>query len=236
MHLVDTAQPAPQPLFDEDFAAAPLVVLFADGEEIDAAREQGSGRLQLAPPCSMSDADSYLVLPDDIGMEIVDIFADGDHDLVQESLRDGLAAVGRISSEQRGLMVLDVEACRTPLAVLEAGLAYGAEVDLACTADPLRALNTLPHAQCTTLSALLDEDGLRHMIARLQYVGTSWRAPASAKLLQHLDPTFVWSRRLDDAWIGIETALFVEEEDLTLLLRPARFRPPLSPATGGTSA
>ena len=54
-------------------AGVPLTVVFAEGEAIDAAHTSGGGSIRLEPPYHVADDDAYLVLPDDIGMEIVDI-------------------------------------------------------------------------------------------------------------------------------------------------------------------
>jgi len=74
------------------------------------------------------------------------------------------------------------------------------------------------------LSALLDAEGLEAMLRREKYIGTSWRVSSESSSDLMVDPTYAYSRHLSDGRVGIELALFVEEEDLIALLRPAVFR------------
>jgi hypothetical protein len=81
--------------------------------------------------------------------------------------------------------------------------------------DPVAALNSLPHARCTVVSKLVDEEGLGRMLAEDEYLGKSWgRSDGS------VDPTFVWARRTGPRTFGVELALFTEYEELVMLLRP----------------
>ena len=96
MHLVtqprSTPMPAPSP--HEVFVGVPLSIVFADGDAIHAAARGASRSIRLAPPFHVSDEDAYLVLPEDIGAEIVDILRDGDAELLAEAMRDGLLVAG----------------------------------------------------------------------------------------------------------------------------------------------
>src|SRR5689334_4222796 len=74
----------------ESLAGVPLSVVFADGAELARVRDDGEGSVRLVPPFHVSDEDAYLVLPDDIGVDLLDILRDGDVDLVHEAMRDGL--------------------------------------------------------------------------------------------------------------------------------------------------
>ncbi|MCG8554265.1 MAG: hypothetical protein MJD61_03105 [Proteobacteria bacterium] len=203
--------------------SGPLSVVFADAAAIKKLATLGEGELSLVPPFHISDEDSYLIVPDDIGMEIVDILRDADGELLHETLRDSLVAVGNIERRGRGQLKLDVESCHVPQVLLRGGLPYMRSVLVSRADDPVRTLNTLDHTQCTMLSALVDEEGLDRVLRRSEYIGVSWKAPACAsEPLQHLDPTYVWSRRLNASSIGIELALFQEYDELIALLRPAK--------------
>jgi hypothetical protein len=205
------------------FIGTSLVLLFARGDDIERLRAEGSGFLSLVPPFHMGEEDCYLVLPDDIGEEIVDILRDGDLELLREALRDGLLVQGEVAKNPRGPgMLLDAALVCSPLDVLHPDVAHAARVSIDATRDPLRALNTLPHVQCTTLSALADDDGLEAMLrAQDDHVGVSWRPPSSAKGLADIEPTYAWSRRVSERLVGIELALFQEDDELVAVLRPA---------------
>src|SRR5690606_21291334 len=91
MLLVESeAERSNQPLNDLEVVGLPLNVLFADGEDMERLRAQGQGVLVLEPPFHLSHEDAYLVLPSDIGLEIVDIMRDADLDLLHETMRDSL--------------------------------------------------------------------------------------------------------------------------------------------------
>ncbi len=225
MHLVasqaqprKTSEPAGSAA---SFIGTTLVVVFAEADEISRIRKAGSGPVTLKPPYHLGEEDTYLVLPDDIGEEIVDILRDADADLLQEALRDGLLVQGEVRRNVRGRgMVLDAERVCSPADALAAS-PYAANVTITAGSDPVRALNRLPHVQCTTLSALVDDEGLEQMLrAEDEFIGCTWRAPASAKRLSDIEPTYAFCRRIDDRRVGIELALFREDEELVMVLRP----------------
>lgn len=231
MHLVsnpsaherETAQTEAQA--DASLAGTALVVLFAESVEIDRVREAGSGALLLRPPFHMGEEDAYLVLPDDIGEEIVDILRDGDHELLAEALRDGLIVLGEVAKNPRGRgMALIARETHSPLSVLAPGVGYATSVSLAGGRDVLRMLNTLPELQCTTLSAFVDDDGFEAIVGEAQFIGVSWRPPAAAKALSDIEPTHAFTRRLSNGEIGVELVLFREDEELVAVLRPASLR------------
>jgi len=203
------------------FAGVPLSVVFADGELIEEVRLRGTGSLPLEPPYHVSDDDAYLVMPTDIGVELIDIMRDGDHDLMQESMRDGLLVFGGIVRDENGDIELYAEHATTPAKVLKEGLDYAATVALVSGVDPLPEVNALPHVQCTIMSALLDDEGLDKVLRGREFLGTSWRAPASAADAG-VDPTYVWARRGEDG-VGVEMALYTEYEELVALIRPLKF-------------
>jgi hypothetical protein len=206
------------------FVGTPLSVVFAEGDAIDAVRRVGSGTLTLSPPYHLSDADRYLVVPDDIGMELCDILRDGDIELLQEAMRDGLLVIGEIARRGRGKVALEVACAASPRAVLAPSVAYAATVTVGGADDPVRTANRLPHARVTLLSALVDDEGLDAMLRGEQYVGVSWRLPGDAPPDLAVDPTLAWSRRLPDGTVGVELALFQEDDELTVLVRPVLFR------------
>jgi hypothetical protein len=199
-----------------DAVGVPLTVVFADAEAIAAVRAAGEGFLPIEPPFHMSDEDAYLVLPTDIGLEMIDIVADSDHELLGEALRDGLVVNGFLGRED-GTMGLHAEAVETPLALLSR-MPYAEALELGRGTDPVAALNALPHAQCTVVSKLVDEEGLSRMLSEDDYLGKSWGGRAEGGALA--DPTFAWSRRVGPRTFGVELALFTEYEELVALLRP----------------
>jgi hypothetical protein len=144
---------------------------------------------------------------------MIDIVADSDHDLLGEALRDGLVVNGFLGRAD-GVMGLNVELVESPLSLLKR-MPYAEALELGRGVDPVAALNALPHAQCTVVSKLVDEEGLGRMLGDDDYLGKSWgRSDGS------VDPTFVWSRRTGPSAFGIELALFTEYEELVMLLRP----------------
>lgn len=204
---------------------APLTVVFAEGEALAAAREGEQSRIPLDPPFHVSDEDVYLVLPADIGLELIDIFDDGDTELLEEAMQEGLVVLGSIEQEGRGQMVLHVEESETPRALLDRGLPYAAEVTVGGDVDPVEALNGLEDVQLTVASRFVDDDGLERMLKKPQHVGRSWRVPTQADHLKGVDPTYAWSTRLPDGRVGIEAALFSEYEELVMVLRPCILAP-----------
>lgn len=203
------------------FVGTPLTVVFAEGDAIERVRSGGEGVLPLEPPYHVSDDDAYLVLPDDIGVEIVDILRDGDRELLADAMREGLLVLGTVLRKGRGVVELHAEIAVTPADALASGMEYGASVKVGGGEDPVRAANELGHVQCTMVSALLDDEGLERMLRREEHVGTSWRVPAHARdRLAGVEPTYAWSRRLGPGRVGIELALFSEEEELVAVVRP----------------
>jgi hypothetical protein len=126
-------------------AGEALVVLFAEAEEIARVRDAGHGTLLLRPPFHLGEEDAYLVLPDDIGEEIIDIVRDADHELLAEALRDGLIVLGEVMKNPRGRgLVLDAQQVHEPLSLLTDGAPYAAHVSITGDTDlgdaPRRAL------------------------------------------------------------------------------------------------
>jgi hypothetical protein len=220
MHLVESQSEATKAAF-APFAAVPLTVVLADGEAIAEVRDSGRGTIPLEPPFHVSDDDVYLVLPVDIGVEIADILRDGDDELLDDALTEGLLVVGAMVKKGRGLVELQVEHAITPAGALAGGMPYAAQVEVGGDGDPVHEANELDHVQCTMLSALVDDEGLEQMLRRDAFVGTSWRVPAHEReRLVGVEPTYAWSRRLGPGRVGIELALFVEEEEMVVVLRP----------------
>lgn len=209
-----------QPIHSE-LVGTPLSVVFAEGDAIEALRGSGEGVLRLEPPYHVSDEDAYLVLPDDIGVEIVDILRDGDLELLHEALRDGLLVLGAVVRRERGVVELHAEVALTPADVLAGGLPYAGTVEVGAGEDPVRMANELDCCQCTMVSAFLDDAGLERMLRKPEFLGASWRVPAAAAdRLVGVEPTYAWSRHRGPGRVGVELALFVEEEELVILLRP----------------
>lgn len=208
----------------EELAGLPLGVVFADGEAIAEVRTKGEGTLLLAPPYHVSDDDAYLVLPEDIGLELVEMFRDGDVDLLAEAMRDGLCAIGVVERAGKGKVELFVERCASPESLLPK-MPFADEVVFGPGADPVPLLNALDHARLTVASAFVDPAGAKSMLTQREWAGISWRVPKDRKDLAGVDPTYAWSRRLGGGRVAIEAALFVEYEELVVVLRPAMLRP-----------
>lgn len=201
------------------YAGLAFSLAIADADEIAALREAGQGRITLAAPYHMSEDDAYLVVPEDIGLELVDILRDGDHDLLQETLRDGLLVLGQLERGEHGMQLL-AEASATPATALSHGLPYTEQLALDGS-DLVRRINQLGHLQCTTLSAMVDDDGIERILREDEYVGTSWTLDANlAKRLGQVEPTYVWSRRERTGAVSVELALFSEDDEIVVLLRP----------------
>jgi len=227
-------QPIPAPVPERavdsalSFAGVPLSVVYAESDSIEAARSGSSTAIALVPPFHVSDEDVYLVLPDDIGTEIVDILRDGDLDLLHEAMRDGLLVHGAIESVRKGEVALHVERALTPVKAL-ASLPYAAEVSIGGARpdadDPIDVLNDLDHLRCMIASDFVDEEGLEMILREPEHCGVSWRAPQDAPAHLQGEPTHVWSTHLLDGRIGIELALFTEYEELVVVLRPVVLEP-----------
>lgn len=218
-----------------ELSGVPLTVVFADGDALRAVLEAGEGELALVPPYHVSDDDAYLVLPDDVGLELVDMFKDGDLDLLTDAMRDGMVAIGAVerSATQKGKVCLHVEEAVNAADVL-ARMPYAERVGFGRGVDPAPLLNALPQAHVTVASAFVDDIGVEQMLRRPEWAGVAWRVPRDRKDLTGVDPTFCWSRRDREGHVGIEMALFVEYEELVAVLRPARLvsleRATLAPA------
>ena len=227
MSLLSAVQPPSTlvPPLSRDFVGVPLAVVFASGEDIDAVRNVHRDSIELAAPLQVSDDDAYLVIPDDIGDEIVDILRDHDAELLHETLRDSLLVNGPLARDANGQLALHAEASITPQDALLDQTPYAHEIAVGGGEDPLQIANRMDHCQCTMLSALLDDQGLESMLRKDTYIGISWRVSADISSGLIVDPTYAFSRRLSDGRVGVEFALFVEEEDLIALLRPVVFRP-----------
>ena len=207
------------------FAGIPLSIVFAEGEAIESIRQAGEGELPLEPPFHVSDEDAYLVLPEDIGVEIVDIMRDGDLELLHESLRDGLLVIGALRRLGPGSMCLVAEVALTPASALPQ-MPFVEVIEVGGGVDPLLAVEALEELRCTVASELLDEEGFEQILRRPERAGASWKVPiADRARLVGVEPTYAWSRHLPEGGAGIELALFQEYEELVALLRPLRFMP-----------
>lgn len=208
------------------FERVALSVVLADPEEVASLRESQEPRsIVLMPPYHVSESDTYLVVPSDIGTDLIDIFADGDLDLVHDTVRESVLVSGDLEKAGRGAMSLFAEQSLTVADALVGGLEYGATIRLGGLGDPLRVLNRMPHVRVTMLSALLDPDGLAAALGAEQFAGTGWRVPReAASELRSIAPTYVWSRRTEEG-VGIELALFSEDDELVALVRPAMLVP-----------
>lgn len=221
MRVVPTSKSAAE---SPDFTGIPLSVVFAEGDFIAAVRRDGHGILPLSPPFHVSDQDAYLVLPDDIGMEFVDIMQDGDLDLLHEAMRDGLLVLGVIERNGAGQLTLEAAHAISPADALAKGSRYGHEIAIA-DGEPLATIAELEDLRCTVVSELLDDEGLDQVLRSEEYVGIAWRVPAAMReKLAGVDPTCVWSRRKENGIVGLECVLFQEYEELVVLLRPLAFR------------
>lgn len=214
--------------FASEVSGLPLSIVLADAEVLAQIRARvvaGSevGAIPLVPPFHVSDDDAYLVLPEDIGVELREMFADGDVDLLAEAMRDGLFALGTLEKEGRGKMRLAVDEVEIAERLL-AKMPYADTVELGRGADPIAALNALPQCRNTVASAFVDMTGLQKMVRAAEQAGPSWRAPSYRKDMAGVDPTFAWTRRLQDGRIGVEAALFCEYEEMVLVLRPVALR------------
>jgi len=208
----------------KDIAGAPLTIVLAESEAIARAASLGEGAsIALLPPFHVSDDDCYLVLPEDIGSELAAMFEDGDVDLLAEAMRDGLVVVGVVEKEGRGKVALHIDACCSPEKLL-ARMPYAHKTEIGRGNDPVMELNDLDDAKVTVASEMIDEAGFEKMMracaGKGEHAGVSWRAPKDRKDLTGVDPTYAWSKRLENG-VGIEAVLFSEYEEMVMLLRPA---------------
>ncbi|MFW6051596.1 MAG: hypothetical protein ACODAU_10495 [Myxococcota bacterium] len=202
----------------EDFVGRPLSVVFADGSDVEAVHRGERTEVPLSPPFHAAADDCYLLLPDDIGLELVDIMRDGDLELMHEAMRDGLLVQGTLQHHGKGDVTLQVGSFASPAEALRGDLPYAASVPVGAGQDPLARLRELEHLQCTMVSGLLDDEGLDRVLRRPEYLGISWRVPPDRPA--DADPTCVWSRHVARGRAGVELALFQEYEELTALLHP----------------
>lgn len=219
MRLVPPPSQAESPL--RHFVGAPLVILFADAEELQPSRQRGGGTIEVSAGVSLSDDDTYLIVPDDVGDELVDILRDADRELLEETLDESLLVLGDLHRGAEGRTVVAADFAMSVTEAFRQGLPYAAQVPVDGQGGGLRSLNQLAHVQCTMVSALMDTDGWRSVLRQSNYIGVSWRSPADTPSLASLSPTFVVSNRSGDGHIGLDLALFVEDDDLVALVRPA---------------
>lgn len=206
----------------------PLSIAHADGEALASLRAQIAGAataiaMPLLPPFHVSDDDAYLVLPEDIAIELRDMFADGDVDLLREAMEEGVLVVGNMEKVGRGRMQLSIDDAQVAARAL-AEMPYADTIEVGRGVDPVAALNALPQCRNTVASALVDLAGFQSMARSDEHAGISWRPPPGRRDLAGVDPTYLWSRRLSDGRVGIEAALFCEYEEHILVLRPAAVR------------
>lgn len=208
------------------FERVPLSVVLAEAEEVERLRSDATPRaVTLLPPYHVSETDTYLVVPIDLGTDLIEIFADGDIDLVHATVRESVLVSGEVERRGRGQYTLFAEQAVTAEDAFVGGLSYGATVRLGGLGDPLRVLNRMPHVRVTMLSALLDPDGLAAALGGEQFAGVGWRVPRElAAQLRSLQPTYVWTRRIAEG-VGIELGLFAEDDELVALARPALLVP-----------
>ena len=151
-------------------------------------------------------------------MAVVDIARDGDTDSLRASLRSGLLVIGTIERARGGVVDLHVDEMASPTDALQS-MAFAAEVRIDEEVDTVATINALPNVQCTLLSGLIDELGLTRILRRGEHLGTSWRSPGTGATAS-AEPTFAWTRQLAPGRIDFELALFLEYEELVVLLRP----------------
>lgn len=212
----------------QEVSGLPLSIVLADGETLAQVRERlAAGErvesIPLVPPFHVSDDDAYLLLPEDIGVELREMFADGDLDLLADAMREGLFVLGTVEKEGRGKMRLDIDEAQILERLLEA-MPYADTVELGRGTDPLAALNSLAQCRNTVASSFVDLNGFQKIVRAAEQAGTSWRPPGDRKDMAGVDPTYAWSRRLPDGRIGVEAALFCEYEEHVLVLRPVALR------------
>ncbi len=223
----ETRDEAAREMDGVSIVGSPLCVVFADADQIRAAR-RGATEITLTAPFHVAAEDAYWVVPDDIGLEIIDILNDGDRELLDEALRDSVVVLGEL--EIRGktatlrvddvLDALEMVADETPHAEvtkLKKGLGAMSPMDTSRD-ETILALNKREAFQCTVSSAFLDRQGFSKMLNERDYVGMSWRAPEGLGL-DGIDPVHVWSRRVGNK-ISVELVLFHEYEELTVVFRP----------------
>ena len=145
------------PPVSRDFVGVPLAILFATGEEITAAKNEDRDHLITTSAPLVSDDDAYLVLPDDIGDEIVDILADGDLELLNETFRDSLIVSGGLNREG-GEVSLLIDCAVSPHDAFQENMPYAQEIKVGGDSDPCiwsRTVWITANAQCSALSSMM---------------------------------------------------------------------------------
>jgi hypothetical protein len=228
--------------FAAQVAGLPLCVAFADGETLASMREALEGgeeltAIELHPPFHMSENDAYLVLPEDIALELREMFQDGDCDLLNDAMNEGLVVIGTLEKAGRNKMKLAIDKAAIPAALMRT-MPYADSIEVGRGQDPIETLNALPQARVTLQSELMDHGGLQRLVTGLlvkpeatERAGISWKAPRDRKDLTGVDPTFAWSKKHGDGKVGIEAALFCEYEELVVVLRPAMLHVRISKPT-----
>ena len=238
-------------MFAAQVAGLPLSVAFADADELASMRAALEGGEELSevlvnPPFHVSTEDAYLVLPEDIALELREMFQDGDCDLLGDAMKEGLVVIGTLEKAGRGTRSdgfprgkwkLVIDKAAIPAALLRT-MPYADSIEVGRGQDPIETLNALPQAKVTLQSELMDHGGLQRLVTGLlvkpdatEHAGISWKAPRDRKDLAGVDPTFAWSKKHSDGKIGIEAALFCEYEELVVVLRPALLHVRLSKPT-----
>ncbi len=207
----------------DPFVGVPLPVLAVAAERIEALASGVEDELCFPGSFPLAPEDRYLLLPEDIALDLVDILADGDEELWAETLRDGLLVEGACEHYTDGVTRLLVRAGHNPGEWFRSARGYARTLGVGPgSPDPLQRLNRDAGLRCTMLGGLLDEEGLDRVLAAPCFLGVGWRPPARYAL-QGLCPTWVWSRRLPDGSAAVEFVLFQEEDELSAMLRPVRF-------------
>src|SRR5262245_37298942 len=110
LESVEARAPSRHPLTE-----APLALVIADGDALLALRRGAPGPLPLVPPLHLSDHDLYLVVPDDVGLDLADTMRQGDRGGLRAALADSLVVRGEVG-RANGRGVLEVAEHWSPLA------------------------------------------------------------------------------------------------------------------------
>jgi hypothetical protein len=212
------------------FIGKALSVVAADGAALEAIRKGRKGELGLTPPIHVSDSDLYLVLPEDLAVDFVEILRDGDEELLAEAMHEGVLARGIVSRPGSKDVVLAVDRATTPAEVLATTDHYFAEMafdfgDRHDVSSAVKSINASRHLQCTMASGLFNAEGLAAVLgSTATYIGASWQHPQHSRSANVADATYVWSRTLEKGGRGIELAVFSEYDELIAFVRPMRLR------------
>jgi|GEM_PF-2539185 len=185
-------------MFAAQVAGLPLSVAFADAEELASLREALEGGEELVevlvnPPFHVSTDDAYLVLPEDIALDLREMFQDGDCDLLGDAMKEGLVVIGTLEKAGRGTLSagfppgtrsagfppgtrsagfptgkwkLVIDKAAIP-AVLMRTMPYADSIEVGRGQDPIETLNALPQAKVTLQSELMDHSGLQRLVTGL---------------------------------------------------------------------